>query len=285
MGKVSELVVGSVSLRDSFNTIIKYFDRIQLNIQPDDACQKAILQLAVLKLRLSRWRDAVLSLIEVNDPALQNANGPLLKSYLDTMERIFEQEQENSEAIQTSPNTAEVLSNHWLIRAIQTPSLKHLRPAHGEKERTSNPHDSKLVISDGTAFLQLVVKITAVVDNLEVFPSDALDHHLKRMRSEDVKEIESQPESNKKDLQYLEGISMVVDTKFASLLNKERSGHEYSGNRARDDARLVQGDAFSTEYKEYVNEINRGQHSYINTVASERAKVVQGDLYGFNPAV
>jgi hypothetical protein len=222
-------------------------------------------------------------LIEARDPGIQDADGAVLAEYLQTIKSIFEQgSMENSHGQVTVPNKT---ASHrlWLVRVMQTISMKHLRAAYGE-ERTSSTHHSTFIISKENMLSTMILNIAAIVDNLEAFiPGNSMNQHLYRLRSEDVREIESQPECNKKDLRYLQESSMALDSRFATLLGKDDGGHEYLNNRARNEARLVQGDAFSNEYRGYVNEIKRGQHKYINTEAIEKAKVIQGDLYGFNP--
>lgn len=96
---------------------------------------------------------------------------------------------------------------------------------------------------------------------------------------EDADDIGTQPEANKKDIQFLQETAMPVDQKFADLI-KVRMGHEYDRNIAEEQALLHQGDMVSSEYR---GRFLAGGNSYKENVAKGSARVTQGTSYGYNP--
>ncbi|KAH8707491.1 prion-inhibition and propagation-domain-containing protein [Phaeosphaeriaceae sp. PMI808] len=279
MAEVAGLVIGAISLASLFDSVINNLDRVQVGREFNETHQRYVLQLEVLKLRLHRWRDAVSKLLDVDDPAVGQANGHLVKRHLSDIQSLFEKEEKLSKPYRVDASDAEEeieeeSKKQWLVKSVQSLSRKHRADTPSVRSKV------RWAIRGKKEFEELVANASVQVSNLEqIIPTHEMERRLNQMRSEDANAIGKQREANIKDINLLQEIASVVDQKFADVV-KVKAVNEWVGNIAEDEAKLHQGDLVSNDYQGTA--IAPGG-LWKENVARGNSQVTQGTSYGFNP--
>jgi hypothetical protein len=263
MQEALELVVGRFNLTNTFNEAINYLRCFLLSSTPTEQHH---LRLAILNLRLCRWRNAVVQLVLAQEPEAQTLNGFLINLYLGSVEQLLKQGVSAADASEPSVTGTTASDGGWLVPVLQTLSRKHRGPVY---QLTTGPTWT----IDVRRIEDMITNISAIMDNLE---TTELDQRLEHLRSEDVYEIERHPRANEQDIYHLKASAVGVDTKLAGLLRF--GGHQYERTTAGDKAQLHQGDKFAKDYK---GQARGAHHSYRNTTVRGEAKVTQGNQYGY----
>ncbi|KAM7198703.1 putative heterokaryon incompatibility protein [Naviculisporaceae sp. PSN 640] len=298
--ELAGLVVGSVTLTALFDSVITNVERIRIGRDFDQSHESYILQVEVLKLRLHRWRDAVRTLTEAGGPgltAVRQANGELAKRHLELIQQLLDKEETLADSYHKSRNSlptetaqedpAQSHEDRWLVRTIRFVIRRHrrngvitIRQDFGTPRLRTR---ASWAISGEGRFRDLVSQISTHVTDLEhIISTDEMAEELRKMRSEDARELAMQPESNKTDLDLLKKITLAIDQKFAELVpDPDRPAREWVGNIAEDQARIMQGDVVSNEYRGTTFVSLSG--SWRENVARGDSKITQGTVYGYNP--
>ncbi|VBB77138.1 Putative heterokaryon incompatibility protein [Podospora comata] len=275
MAEVAGLVIGAISLASLFDSVVNNFDRVQVGREFGETYRRYLLQLEVLRLRLHRWRDAVSRLIELNDPAVKQANGVLVQRHLSDIQSLFEKEEKLSKPYYKVEVEDEAEGEEdWMVRTLRGLSRKH---------RANTPSVQckvRWAIRGRNEFDRLVTNISVQVSNLEeIIPTHDMERRLSQMRSEDANEVGKQREANAIDIDILREIALIVDGKLSDMV-KVKARNEWVGNTAEDESKLHQGDMVSNDY--HGNAIAPGG-LWKDNVAKGKSKVTQGTSYGFNP--
>jgi len=203
MAAVFQLKVGTTDLTDKFNLLIHAFE----NIKPGETIEET-LQLEILKLRLCRWRDAIVQLAVTTNGTPEGAEAVIFGSYLDCIHTL-------GQGTETSPLTASTNASEggkpgdfWLIQTLQDVAKAHQGPS---RQPYSTPSRPTRAISKQTL---MAVKIQS--DQLEVI---GLQVKLSRLRFADSEAFKTHHQACEQNIGLLKRCAMVVDPEFGKLLH------------------------------------------------------------------
>ncbi|KAF2470475.1 uncharacterized protein BDR25DRAFT_343192 [Lindgomyces ingoldianus] len=181
---------------DKFHDIIDSFE----NIKPSENIEET-LQLEILKLRLCRWRDAIVQLAGASETP-EGADASLFDSFLSFIQ--------NTLGLGAEMPLSAGLTNaedHWLIQTLQDAAGAHRGPSHQTSSTEGRP---KRAISRPT-----LMAVKGLVDQLEVA---GLQKKLHQLRSADSEAFKKHHRACEQDINLLKGSAMAVDPKFGELL-------------------------------------------------------------------
>jgi len=281
------LVIGVVSIASLFEGVISGLDRLQTGQEFDDRHERYLLQLEVLKLRLHRWRDAVRRLTEEGSrgfASVRDADGQLAEQHLKVIEQLLQKESQLSEKYnkQQLPCREEeqVCPNkNWMIKSLRRVTQRHTRTIDIPPP-TNLRRKISWAIRGEQSFKDLVTNLSTHINNLEhIIPTEEMRKLLSQMRSEDAKELITQPEATPKDTDHLTELVFMLDQPFGELI-KARAANQWVGNVAEDNARIMQGDFVSNDYD---GPMVATPGLWKENVAKGNSQIIQGNVYRFNP--
>lgn len=215
MAGTSSVVVGSIDIKDLFHDIVTFLNTIHISQENGQPVSQCFLQVAMFKLRLSRWCSAIVEFTKANDEPTNNQSlGEFLRSDLLKMKNMYEEDAEETNA---TPTTA---PNDWMVRR-----LNNLSRAHYRLPRSSSPSTRSCSEVDCD---DLMAGLAGIMDGVEGrIKARKFSNRLAEMRLEDAGPFLAI--ATKSEVLRLRESALLVDREFATLLFDNGGGHKYQG--------------------------------------------------------
>jgi hypothetical protein len=276
MAEAVGLTMGSVALASLFTTCIDCFEYIQLGRQFGKNYQRSLLKLDIVKLRLSRWADAVNDSQQHCNVAIGSANeAQKVQEILGEIIELFANAEKVSVKYKMRAKPGDLVA--YNVNADLEPDLRSMHNkmrglAIKRQKRSSFAQKAAWALYEEKHFNRLIEDVTTLVDGLvELFP--ATRERLQQLSLEEAQEMEEEPSLGVLE-EAAEGIDPLLQTSVRQVLTG-REGHIFIGNLATDDARVRYGD----ENVAGVTLTGSG-HTYDSNTASGKSRVHYGNKFG-----
>jgi hypothetical protein len=234
MSQNPRLVIDSVDLTKNFNRAIKLVDRTKIGANYDGNAEEAFIQLAVIKLRLCRWKATLMPLILAKDKTVSELTGPMLKMYLGNIEQILKFRKPKMAGTTSENRIHSEMVNWWLKVTLNDLSLKHQGWGIPDSQASSSSFE---MIGSKEAFGKIRAAIVTFMENLE---QGVPQHESARLRQEDAATLVMRSKSNQKDLFFLQSVAATVDRPFAECI--QSGGHQFNRTTIDNYGRAMLGD-------------------------------------------
>lgn len=221
MAATFSLKIGSADLTNSFHDIIYCFEHIKCDKNAE------ALQLRLLKLRLCRWRNAVVQLIWTSNETPEGADANLFGAFLGFIKTSLEP---GAEKADISPPVkekctagAKQLEDHWLVEMLDGLAAQHRGPSRQPSSAESRP---KIAVP-GTTWMA----VKGLIDQLEVV---GLKGKLTELRNLDAEAVKKSHRACEQDVILLKANAMAVDPELGRLLRW--GGGAYTDIKVKDHA-------------------------------------------------
>jgi hypothetical protein len=276
MAEAVGLTVGGVGLATLFTTCIDCFEYVQLGRKFGTNYQRCLLKLDIMKLRLSRWADAVNESQQHYNVAISSTSeAPKVREILGEIIELFADAEKVSAKYKMKAKPGDLVA--YNADADLEPDLRSMHNKMRElaikrQKRSSFAQKAAWALYEEKHFHRLIEDVTTLVDGLvELFP--ATRGRLQQLSLEEAQEIEEEPclgvlEEAAKD------IDLLLQTSVQQVLTG-REGHIFIRNLATDDARVRYGDenvAGAT--------LTGSRHTYDSNTASGKSRVHYGNKFG-----
>jgi hypothetical protein len=276
MAEAVGLIVGGVGLASLFTTCIDCFEYVQLGRQFGTNYQRSLLKLDIVKLRLSRWADAVNDSQQHYNVAIgSTSEASKVQEILSEIIELFANAEKVSAKYKMRAKPGDLVA--YNADAGLEPDLRSMHNKMRElaikrQKRSSFARKAAWALYEEKHFHRLIEDVTTLVDGLvELFP--ATRGRLQQLSLEEAQEIEEEPclvilEEATKD------IDPLLQTSVQQVLTS-REGHIFTRNLATDDARVRYGDenvAGAT--------LTGSRHTYDGNIASGKSRVHYGNKFG-----
>lgn len=268
------ITAGAVNIAAAFTTCVDCFGYIQLGRHFGKDYQTNLLTLSMVRLRLSRWGEAV---DIYGDPQFGNPNATnedlqLVKNTLLQILVLFADTEKLSKKFRLTGKSGDLSScaasetepTHSLANKMRDLAIKR-------QKRTSLVKLTSWALYDGAEFTKLIDNITKLIDNLQrLFPAPETEAKLVKKEVEIV--------NNKQELHTLEKAVGDADMLFRTTAAGARTGHLYIDTEASENAKMFNGNSYENDWAG--TERPGPSHVYDGVKASEHAMVQNGDRYG-----
>lgn len=273
MAEVAGLVIGGVSVAGLFTICVNCFEYVQLGRQFGDRYGRCLLEIDILKLRLSRWGTA----INQFQPMSSQDEVETVKRLLTDIIQLFAraegiaatfESQNSGKKLLVYNETADLDARYTTMHQ----SMKRL--ALQRQNRTGFMKKAKWALYKHGDFEYLVEHVTKHIESLEALYS-SVGQFQQQLRIEDAKALRDKPE-----IVLLEESTEDADPEFHHLLKEiiaSKEGHDFINNSTTDEASTQFGDYVA---KDYTGNIGYRKDHYEGNKASQKAKVMYGTNYG-----
>lgn len=299
-------VFGGVSLVTIFNTVIDCIDRVKIGKQFGHDQRSYHQELAILKLRLTRWRRAVVDLSQAREWPLNDQEEELARQTLDNIIYIFDSLQEKTKRFggnASQAKTTTTSSQETVIEPTdsQVINLDDLMRTHNDNDMINKMNKLSLETDGGTGvdgtrirrrdqmkwalgkkqdFTNLMAEAKELVDQLEtIIPLEAMKRRLEELTTKDAKALVAR-NTDRGDVDYLLQIASMIDEKFADLIGRAAEGHVFLRNSASGNSHMRMGDEMNPDWDVATYGLPGGRHHYEGNVSSGNARVSMGNTYG-----
>ena len=276
MAEAVGLTMGSVALASLFTTCVDCFEYVQLGRQFGKSYQRSLLKLDIVKLRLSRWADAVNESQQHCNVAIGSANeAQKVQEILGEIIELFANAEKVSAKYKMRAKPGDLVA--YNVNADLEPDLRSMHNKMRElaikrQKRSSFAQKAAWALYEEKHFNRLIEDVTTLVDGLvELFP--ATRERLQQLSLEEAQEMEEEPSLGVLE-EAAEGIDLLLQTSVRQVLTG-REGHIFIRNLATDDARVRYGD----ENVAGVTLTGSG-HTYDSNTASGKSRVHYGNKFG-----
>jgi len=276
MAEAVGLTMGSVALASLFTTCVDCFEYVQLGRQFGKSYQRSLLKLDIVKLRLSRWADAVNESQQHCNVAIGSANeAQKVQEILGEIIELFANAEKVSAKYKMRAKPGDLVA--YNVNADLEPDLRSMHNKMRElaikrQKRSSFAQKAAWALYEEKHFNRLIEDVTTLVDGLvELFP--ATRERLQQLSLEEAQEMEEEPSLGVLE-EAAEGIDPLLQTSVRQVLTG-REGHIFIRNLATDDARVRYGD----ENVAGVTLTGSG-HTYDSNTASGKSRVHYGNKFG-----
>ena len=276
MAEVAGLVIGGVSLAGLFTACVDCFEYVQLGRQFGKDYQRSLLKLDILKLKLSRWADAVNETQGRYKVSVgSDKESQKVQEILGEIISIFADAEQVSKRYQTKARPDELVVHNSSTDLEPTLlSMHNQMQARVLKRQRRSTFAQKAgwALYDKKHFGRLIEDVTSFVDSLlELFP--VIGEQQKQLSVEDAEQMKEEPA-----LEALEDAATDVDELLRSSVQQvlaSQGSHAFRGNAATEEARVQYGDQIA------VGATATGAgHRYDDNKASGKARVQYGNIYG-----
>jgi hypothetical protein len=271
------ITAGAIGIAAAFTACVDVFEYVHLGRRFGKDYQTNQLKLTLLRLRLSRWGEAVNI---YSDPQLGNstASKAEIQAAKDTLLQIlvlFDDSNKISKKFKIRDDAGPAApDDSGADVAVLAVNNKMRDLATKRQKGTSLLKLASWSIHHGTAFKTLIDDISGLTDNLEaLFP---VPESRKALAKEEV--------ANVKDPQEVQALASASEG-LDGVLHEEASkiaGHQYKNVEveAGKDATIVDGNVFAKDWTG--GAVSGASHSYtgIKVKATEGLRMVNGDKYG-----
>jgi Prion-inhibition and propagation len=276
MAEAVGLIVGGVGLASLFTTCIDCFEYVQLGRQFGTNYQRSLLKLDIVKLRLSRWADAVNDSQQHYNVAIgSTSEASKVQEILSEIIELFANAEKVSAKYKMKAKPGDLVA--YNADADLEPDLRSMHNKMRElaikrQKRSSFAQKAAWALYEEKHFHRLIEDVTTLVDGLvELFP--ATRGRLQQLSLEEAQEIEEEP-----CLVILEEATGDIDPLLQTSVQQAligREGHIFTRNLATDDARVRYGDenvAGAT--------LTGSRHTYDGNIALGKSRVHYGNKFG-----
>jgi hypothetical protein len=276
MAEAVGLIVGGVGLASLFTTCIDCFEYVQLGRQFGTNYQRSLLKLDIVKLRLSRWADAVNDSQQHYNVAIgSTSEASKVQEILSEIIELFANAEKVSAKYKMRAKPGDLVA--YNADADLEPDLRSMHNKMRElaikrQKRSSFAQKAAWALYEEKHFHRLIEDVTTLVDGLvELFP--ATRGRLQQLSLEEAQEIEEEP-----CLVILEEATGDIDPLLQTSVQQAltgREGHIFTRNLATDDARVRYGDenvAGAT--------LTGSRHTYDGNIALGKSRVHYGNKFG-----
>ena len=276
MAEAVGLIVGGVGLASLFTTCIDCFEYVQLGRQFGTNYQRSLLKLDIVKLRLSRWADAVNDSQQHYNVAIgSTSEASKVQEILSEIIELFANAEKVSAKYKMKAKPGDLIA--YNADADLEPDLRSMHNKMRElaikrQKRSSFAQKAAWALYEEKHFHRLIEDVTTLVDGLvELFP--ATRGRLQQLSLEEAQEIEEEP-----CLVILEEATKDIDPLLQTSVQQVRTGREghiFTRNFATDDARVRYGDenvAGAT--------LTGSRHTYDGNIALGKSRVHYGNKFG-----
>lgn len=243
MVEVPGLVIGGVSLAGLFTACVECFEYIQLGRQLGKDYQTSLLKLDLLRLRLSRWFNAISNSNVVAQPEdemekAKNILGQIIYLFDETEQRSKRFDRPSTDTgeggtIQATDVDADLEAIHQKMRSLV---LKR-------QKQSTFTQKAKWALYEEKQFKRLIKDIDPLVrDLVELFPATKAQE--RQLSLEDAQEIQAGPE---RGVEMLQEANEGEDELLRESMNEVMAGqfkHQYQGNSVMCEAHARYGDDF-----------------------------------------
>lgn len=273
MAEVAGLVIGGVSIAGLFTTCVDCFEYVQLGRRFGDRYGRCLLEIDVLKLRLSRW-GTVMNQIQ---PVSNQDDVETVKRLLADIIHLFARAEDIATAFESKntrrkllvyDETADLDARYTTMHQ----SMKQL--ALQRQNRTGFMKKAKWVLYRHGDFEYLIEHVTKHIESLEALYA-SVGQLQQQLGIEDAKALKDKPE-----LVLLEESTEDADPEFHHSLKEviaSKEGHDFINNSTTNEASAQFGDYVA---KDYTGDIGCRKNHYEGNKASQMAKVMYGTNYG-----
>jgi hypothetical protein len=272
MAEVAGLVLGGISLAAMFTTCMDCFEYVQIGRQFGDRYGRCLLQIKVLKLRLSEWAAAV---NQLNIVASEEQVKTVQSILADIISLFVQAENISLQFKENKPERAQVFDDQTDLE----PDLKSLCQKMNEvalqrQKRATFKEKTKWALYKHKDFDDLISNVTKHIESLEALYL-VVSRAQQELRRQDAKALEAE-----KELELLEESAEDVDPAFEAAIKEviaSRSGHTYSGNTVTGSGKAQLGNYVA---EGYTGPQSTASHQYQDNTVSEQAKAHMGDKHG-----
>jgi len=282
MAEVFGVVAGALSVAALFNNCVDCFEYIQLGRHFGSDFERCQLKLDILKIRLSRWGQAV----AINDDLCFATNSPddgsaqLVQAILEEIVLLFQSTQQSSKRYKISAKQENLAC---LEDKDMPPMLRGLHDQLGavarqRQKRTSLSKKVTWALYDAKNFDKLINEMTGFVDSLEqLYPGGTARRRLVEMEIEEVADKPSllalQEAAGGTDSVLLEAVTQKVEGIVVKNYAKDI--------RSKETAEVLVGNEWAESVLAGGKTISERTENTTDSVAAEGASKVQiGNKYG-----
>jgi Prion-inhibition and propagation len=274
MAELAALVIGGVSLATIFTTCIDCFEYVQIGRQFGDRYSRCLLQIQVLKLRLSQWAAAVNQL----EPIAGEEDVKTVQVILADITNLFAQAENISIQFKRSkPEKAQIFNDQTDLEPDVDSLCQEMgRLALRRQQRAGFRQKTKWALYKHKEFDDLISAVTKHVESLEALYI-SVSQAQQQLRCEDAKALEAETE-----LKLLEEVAEDVDPALEAAIRRvvaDKQGHIYVGNTVTEDGQVQMGNYVA---QVYTGTQSSARHLYLNNIVSGPGKLHMGDKYGGN---
>jgi hypothetical protein len=276
MAEAVGLTMGSVALASLFTTCIDCFEYVQLGRQFGTNYQRSLLKLDIVKLRLSRWADAVNESQQRYNVAIGSANeAQKVQEILGEIIELFANAEKVSAKYKMKAKPGDLVA--YNVNADLEPDLRSMHNKMCElaikrQKRSSFAQKAAWALYEEKYFHRLIEDVTTLVDGLvELFP--ATRGRLQQLSLEEAQEMKEEPSLGVLE-EAAEEIDPLLQTSVQQVLTG-RKGHIFIRNLATEDARVRYGDESVAGAT-----LTGPGHTYDSNIASGKSRVHYGNKFG-----
>lgn len=291
MAEVFGIFVGAVNIATTFSAVIEVFDYVQLGRRFGRDYQTSQLKLTLLRLRLSRWGEAVdvYNDPQLGDPSATPAKIKAAKNTLMHILMLFEDSCRISKKFGVrdaagSPPPGDAAAEPGLA-AVLAVENKMRALAKKRQKGSSFSRLASWAVHHNTALKTLIEDISALAGSLEVlFP--APKERTRAMAEREVATVEGEEEAKALALAS-DKLDEVIHKAVAAAAGERKRGHTYRGVEISGAAAVAIGDAYYDNF-DYGAAGREGMmasgasHSYdgVRIEGNGRTVVLSGDRFG-----
>ena len=278
MAEAVGLTIGSVALASLFTTCVDCFEYVQLGRQFGTNYQRSLLKLDIVKLRLSRWADAVNESQQHYNVAVGSANeAQKVQEILGEIIELFANAEKVSAKYKMKAKPGDLVA--YNVNADLEPDLRSMHNkmrdlAIKRQKRSSFAQKAAWALYEEKHFNRLIEDVTTLVDGLvELFP--ATQGRLQQLSLEEAQEMKEEPSLGVLE-EAAEDIDPLLQTSVQQVLTG-REGHIFTRNLVTDDARVRFGDENVAGAS-----LTGSRHTYDSNIASGKSRVHYGNKFSGN---
>ncbi|KAL8719056.1 MAG: hypothetical protein Q9225_003890 [Loekoesia sp. 1 TL-2023] len=270
MAEVVGLIIGGVSITGLFTTCVNCFEYVQLGRQFGDRYGRCLLEIDVLKLRLSR-RGTVMNQFQ---PVSNQDEVEAVKRLLNDIIHLFARAEDIATAFESQNTGRKLLVYNETADLDARYTTMHQcmkRLALQRQNRTGFIKKAKWALYKHGDFEYLVEHVTKHIESLEALYS-SVGQLQQQLRIKDAKALRDKP---KTELVLLEESTEDADPEFHHLLKEviaSKEGHHFVNNSTTDKASAQFGDYVA---KDYTGNVGCRKDHYEGNKAYQKAKVIK----------
>lgn len=278
--ETARLAIGAVDLSNVFTTCVDCFEYVQLGRNCGKDYKRSLLKLDLVKLRLSRWADAVNESNTHFDGLGSSADDARMAAeILREIIIVFANTEKASARYKTKAAAGELAvynADTDLEPDLQSMHHKMRELAIRRQQRSNFTQKAAWALYEEKHFRRLIEDVTAHVDALiKLFP--AAEQRQQQRCLQEVMDIQSEP-----GLPALEQAAEGVDEQLRSYVQQviaNQGSHSFTKNRAVGEARARYGDEYADEHAGGTTTTGAG-HTYDSNKAAGKSRVHYGNVYG-----
>ncbi|KAL6713177.1 hypothetical protein ACLMJK_009298 [Lecanora helva] len=273
--EVAGLIIGGIALSSLFTQCVDCFEYIQLGRQFGDKYERSLLQIELLKLRLSRWGSVV---NRIQDKTSQD-DAKVVKAVLSDIVNLFDHVEKLAEddKLKNPGTELQVYNEHPDPNSTVTIMCQRVKNlAMKRQNRSSLKKKAKWALYQQKDFEYLIEQVSRYLDSLEAWCSTASALQITTSQLNDqfcAEDVHALADSH--ELGLLEEGAKGTDPGLLKIVVARNEGHTYTNNNTVQSTILL-GDYVA---KDYTGDIAGKTNNYERNKAFQ-SKAVYGTNYG-----